>query len=125
MNYFRQNSDVWSNATLILGNQRYSQAEAMALLYRPVRGDVSLLLAGQLIAAKLNVLNLACSLRVDAPLAGADGLLARFAGKLPYHVSAQDSAGAAMLRHAAVLGAYNAGLLPSKECFENARQPNQ
>ena len=53
--YWMRHRDVWPVTELVLGAVRYGQDELLDLLRRPPRGDVTLLLARQLIAAKLNL----------------------------------------------------------------------
>jgi hypothetical protein len=79
-------------------------------LKTPDRGDASIVLAKQLIAAKLNTLNFTRSLPAVPATAHADGTLARFPGKLPYRVLGVSKTSVAMLGDATQLGAFNAGL---------------
>jgi hypothetical protein len=57
--YWKNHSDKWSNALpMMLGTlNSYSQSELLSILKTPVKGDASIILAYQLIAAKLNVAN--------------------------------------------------------------------
>jgi hypothetical protein len=45
-----------------------------------------LILAGQLIAAKLNIANGSDPAPISSPIANANGFLSGFSGKLPYNV---------------------------------------
>src|SRR5262249_21793583 len=55
--FWKNHSDTWPVTSLTLGSQTYTQAELLALFDTPPRGDASLILAHQLIAAKLNIAN--------------------------------------------------------------------
>jgi len=70
-----------------------------------------LILADQLIAAKLNIANGSDPTPVASSIADADALLSTFAGKLPYKVSVTSAAGKAMIIDAGVLDSYNSGAL--------------
>jgi len=52
--YWARRSDAWHANSLTLGGQTYTADELLAILKTPVRQDASLILARQLIAAKLN-----------------------------------------------------------------------
>jgi hypothetical protein len=91
--------------TLTLGSQTYDQAALVALLAAPSRGDASVILAKQLIAAKLNAANGAGG--AENSISNADTLLAAFTGALPYHITTTSSAGSAMVTVAADLATFN------------------
>src|SRR5262249_46034847 len=55
--FWKNHSDTWPVTSLTLGSQTYTQAELLALYDTPPRGDASVILAHQLIAAKLNIAN--------------------------------------------------------------------
>ena len=90
--YWRNHTALWPVDSLDLGqatNPRhaYGKSELIALLDTPVRGDASLILAHQLIAAKLNVANGANPAPVADALSRAAFLLGIFQGsRLPYRV---------------------------------------
>jgi hypothetical protein len=52
--FWENHPNAWPVSSLTLGRQTYTQAELLAILRTPVRGDASLILTYQLIAAKLN-----------------------------------------------------------------------
>lgn len=95
----------------MLGNEIYSQVELLNLLGMPTRGDASLILARQLIAAKLNIANGAGDHAIAAAVAGADRLLSTFAGKLPYGIKTSTVRGQAAVNLANILERYNEGYL--------------
>jgi hypothetical protein len=55
--YWKNHEDAWPVMSLVLGNTTYNQAQLLEILREPVRGDMTVILAHHLIAAKLNVLN--------------------------------------------------------------------
>jgi RHS repeat-associated protein len=115
--YWKNHPEAWPRQVLTLGASTspahtYTQGELLALLHAPVRGDASLSLAHQLIAAKLNVASGAGAAPVALAVGYADWLLGRFPGKLPYRVTPHSKTGLAMLVTAEVLELYNTGRLP-------------
>ena len=95
----------------MLGSQTYSKAELLNILNNPGSGDASMILAVQLIAAKLNIANGSDPTPVASTITHADSLLSMFSGKLPYNVKPSSSIGQMMVSDANVLGNYNNGLL--------------
>ncbi|MCK6592645.1 MAG: hypothetical protein L6Q76_34245 [Polyangiaceae bacterium] len=105
---------------LALGGVIYSHADAMAILQTPSNGDASLILAHQLIAAKLNILvNSASDGAVSSAIADADAWLAANAdadGSLPFGVSPASAEGAEATALATTLDQYNNGLIGPGHC---------
>ena len=95
----------------MLGSQTYTKMELLHILMTPARGDASLILADQLIAAKLNVANGSDPAPVSSTITHSDSLLSGFIGKLPYHVKPSSASGQAMVTDATVLNNYNNGAL--------------
>jgi hypothetical protein len=83
--------DEWPVSSLTLGNQVYNAAELYALLTMDADGDASILLAQQLIAAKLSAAAGTDTTIVNPLIAEADESLAMYDGKLPYDVDEDDS----------------------------------
>jgi predicted outer membrane repeat protein len=114
--YWKRNPD-WPETSLTLGNETYEQSDLMALLNTPTgagrNADASLILARQLIAAKLNVANGSDPTTVSAAITAADYLLAELDGKLPYGVRPSTALGRQMTAIAETLDQYNNGLLTS------------
>jgi hypothetical protein len=108
---FWKNHTDWPVASLTLGCQNYTEAQCLVLLNlsTPARtADASLILAKQLIAAKLNVANNALNWPLIVPvIQQADALLCTFTGALPYHVNPSSTAGQQMVALAALLDAFN------------------
>jgi len=106
---------AWPVPSLTLGSQSYSKPELLALLQQPTRGDASLILAYQLIAAQLNIANSSDPTPVADAIRNADNLLGSFSGKLPYNVGTNSAPGRAMTQNASVLESYNSSIL-TPEC---------
>jgi hypothetical protein len=70
-----------------------------------------MILARQLIAAKLNIANRSDATPISSTIAHADSLLSQFAGKLPYKVKTSSTIGKAMVNDANTLNNYNNGAL--------------
>lgn len=118
--YWKNHAWDWSSVSLDLGGVTYSHAQALAILQSPSNGDASLILAHQLIAAKLNILvNGASSGSVSATVAAADAWLAANAdadGTLPFGVSPASPAGSQATPLANVLDQFNNGLIGPGHC---------
>jgi hypothetical protein len=93
----------------MLGRQTYTQGELLGVLQMRTAHDVSLKLADQLIAAKLNIANGSDPTTIRTTVADADRLLAQFGGKLPYGVSQSSVLGQSMVSDARLLRRYNSG----------------
>lgn len=109
--FWKTHSTAWPVASLSLGNQTYSKEELLAILNTATNGGASLILAGQLIVAKLNIAHGSDPAPISATVAHADSLLSEFSGKLPYRVKTSSPTGQAMVNDAAVLDDYNNGRL--------------
>lgn len=109
--FWKNHASAWPVASLTLGSQTYSEAELLHLLGTPVKGDASLILARQLIAALLNLANGSDPGPASAAVADAQARLATFGGRLPYGVKASSVSGAALIADASLLARYNSGAL--------------
>lgn len=120
--YWKNHASDWSAVSLSLGGVTYTHAAAMAVLQSPSNGDASLILAHQLIAAKLNIqVNGASDGAVASAAADADAWLAANAdadGVLPFGVSPASAAGAEATALANVLDQFNNGLIGPGHCDE-------
>jgi len=106
-----KNTAQWPVTELTLGNQTYTQAELLILFNTPPQGDASLILAHQLIAAKLNAAQGVDMTAVSGIIAQADALLAQFPGKLPLAIEPASADGQALTSMAGVLDVFNSGQL--------------
>src|SRR2546430_17166072 len=95
----------------MLGSQTYSKTELLNILNTTSGGNASLILADQLIAAKLNIANGSDPTPISSTITDADSLFSAFSGKLPYKVRTNSTNGKMMVRDANTLNSYNNGLL--------------
>jgi hypothetical protein len=109
--FWKNHANAWPVASLVLGSEQYSKAELLNLLNNPGGGDASMILAVQLIAAKLSIQAGSDPRPILSVGANADNLLGGFTGKLPYSVKPGTSAGQSMTQAASQLGSYNNGNL--------------
>jgi len=110
--FWKNHPAAWPATNLTLGNETYNQTALLALLQKPPKGgDASLILAHQLIAAKLNVAAGSNPAPVAATVATADVLLSNFTGPLPYGVQASTTDGQQMTALAETLDDYNSEAL--------------
>ena len=105
--FWKNQLDFWRVTSLLLGSQTYTQAELMTLFDTPPRGDASVILAYQLIAAKLNIANGSSPVPIRSAIADADQLLSQFFGKLPYNVETSSAVGQQMVNDTNLLDRYN------------------
>ena len=109
--YWKTHPDAWPVSTLTLGGQSYSMTELLILLWKPVKGDASIILAHHLIAAKLNIAEGTDPAPINDTITSADSLLSGYSAKLPLGVKANTVAGQEMITYASALDDYNNGLL--------------
>lgn len=105
--YWQNHEEAWPVDSLTLGAVTYTKDELLALLSRPTKGDASLILAHQLIAAKLNIASNADPTDIVDAVDTADDLLASFPGDLPFAVGKKDGRRPIMISVAAELDAFN------------------
>lgn len=115
--YWKNHLNAWPVETVTLGVEVYTKEEARAIMRTPTRGDASIILARQLIAAKLNVENGSNPDPAMETIDAADAFLATFPGRLPLGVRTFTEDGKQMLQYAKVLDAYNNGWL-TPNCIE-------
>lgn len=115
--FWKTHPDAWPVARLPLGDDEYSHAEALELLWTPPRADASLILAHQLIAAELNAAAGVDATVVADALAEAHALL-ELPGLLPHGTRASSPEGRAMTAVAEILAAFNEGALTVGDCEE-------
>jgi hypothetical protein len=94
--YWKNHPCAWPVSSLTLGNQTYTKSELLKILKMPKGGDASLILAFQLIAAKLNVLSGADPAPISGLVTQGDALLSLYPGKLPYKVKTASTIGSQM-----------------------------
>ena len=132
--YWKNNPNSWpAGATpMLLGTQSYTKAQLLVILNTQIgsgpKADASLILAQQLIAAKLNVANgAAIPSPVPDSIAAADILIGN--NRIPMKVKPNTPLGQRMVNNAAYLETYNKGLLtaacrPVTESLTSSKQQN-
>jgi hypothetical protein len=75
LGYWKNHPDQWPTTSLTLGTVAYSASELLAILNHPAGGNKLVILAHQLIAAKLNLLSGADPSAAAATIASADALI--------------------------------------------------
>lgn len=73
--FWKTHPNAWPVDEIIIGGRLYTKQEALRILWTPVRGDASIILAYQFIAASLNVAAGASPDAVAAELDAAEALL--------------------------------------------------
>jgi len=73
--YWKNHPEAWPVKSLLLGTVSYTNAQLLAILKTPVRGNGLISLAHQLIAAKLNVANTSDGSAVAKAITAADVLI--------------------------------------------------
>ena len=118
--FWKNKPDDWPVTSLVLGSQTYSRDELLNTLNTTVGGrrgaDASLILAHQLIAAKLSIADKSDATSVGLAISQADVLLAGFAGKVPYGLAPSSAIGDQMTSAAEALDGFNSGVL-STSCI--------
>lgn len=75
LGYWKNHTGVWPVTNLTLGTVNYTAAELLSILNQPAGGNKLVILAHQLIAAKLNLANGADPSAAAATIAAADALI--------------------------------------------------
>jgi hypothetical protein len=113
--YWKNNAGAWPVTSLKLGAVTYDQAQMLAILKKAAgtgnKADASLILAAQLIGAKLNLLKGSGPCPIASTIAAADALIGNRVIPIQPRITPNTTEGANMTATAAVLGQYNNGLL--------------
>ena len=120
--FWKNHPEAWPVTELQLGNVTYNQQELLSILRQPVRGNGLVLLAHQLIAAKLNIANGADGSCIHQTLADArflDRGLGCPASRQRIPATERRS------RYAGVLGSYTEGNLCAPSCDNGSLSPSQ
>ena len=75
--YWKNHEEMWPLSSVLVGANELTQTEAMAVLWTPVRGDATIILAYHLIAATLNVAN-GADPSIQSAIDAANSLLAQY-----------------------------------------------
>jgi hypothetical protein len=124
LGYWMNHEEEWApcalSCPLTLGTVVYTQAQWLEILAMAPEGDASLILARQLIAAKLNVCNGADDTPVAADIAAADALIDGSA--IPMGVASGSSLHQQMTALVPNLDDFNNGLLSGANCAESNKE---
>ena len=117
--------DAWPVESLILGDITYTKAELINLLKTLTKGDASIVLVRQLIAAKLNVNNGADPSVVEGIIVDADYWVANNGDgdTLPYKIKTNTPEGAVVVDLAETLDDYNNGIIGPGHCDDDDPLP--
>ena len=106
--YWKNHQNVWADGSgMMLGTNFYTNAQLEAILQMPVRGDASVALAHQLIAATLNVDSGTDSTAIQPVLDDANSLIG--AGIIPQRISPSSPIGEQMTSDESTLDDFNNG----------------
>jgi hypothetical protein len=110
--FWKNHGKAWPVATLDLGTVSYTEAQLLKILETPpAGGDASLILAHQLIAAKLNLAAGSDPCPIGSIIAAADALIGSRPIPIVPQVTPNSTEGAEMVALAESLNSYNEGLL--------------
>ncbi len=118
--YWKTHPDAWPVSALTLGTVTYTKNQLLDILNTPAGGNGLLILAHQLIAAKLNIANGADPTLVASTIAAADALID---GLVIPPVGSGFLAPSAVNALKDVLDEYNNGSLGTPHCGTVAAQP--
>jgi len=107
--YWKNHPDKWPVSSVQLGAGTVTESQAIAILNTPVRGDATLILAYQLIAAELNAALGNPTSCVSSTISAANALLATY--PVGSNLSSSSSAGVTATALANTLDQYNNGNL--------------
>jgi uncharacterized repeat protein (TIGR01451 family) len=110
--YWKNHPDAWPVEGITIGGVTYTKAEAIAILNTPPDGDATYILAHQLIAARLNILNGADPDAVATTIVEADDWLATHPlGSNPSNPDREEA-----IELSEILDDYNNGLIGPGHC---------
>jgi hypothetical protein len=104
--FWKNHGNQWPVSSLLLGLRTYTEAQLLTILTTSPQGDVSITLADQLIATKLDLANGSDPGPISAAVLAADTELAAV-GPLPASIKGSTTAGQAMTATATILNSYN------------------
>ncbi|WP_437732820.1 hypothetical protein [Sorangium sp. So ce1335] len=118
--YWKNHEESWPVSSLTIGGVEYSQEELLEIFRTAPKGDKSLILGHQLIAALLNVASGASDADLGGALADAEAWMAASKdadGRLPYGVKGGSAADAAVSLNE-TLTAFNEGRVGPEHCTD-------
>jgi hypothetical protein len=111
--YWKNHTGVWPVISLTLGSVNYTAAELLAIFNQPAGGNKLVILAHQLIAAKLSIANGADPSAASATIAAADALIG---GLVVPPVGSDNLPSSPATGYANTLDDYNNGLIGPGHC---------
>jgi len=106
--YWKNHQGAWNDGGgMTLGTTSYTNAQLVAILQTPVRGDASVALAHQLIAANLNIAAGTDPTPIQSTLSDANSLLG--SGTVPEGISPSSGIGQQMENDESILDDFNSG----------------
>ena len=118
--YWKNHTNAWPVTNLTLGTVNYTAAELLSILHEPAHGNGLVILAHQLIAAKLNIANGADPTAAAAAIAAAD---AQIGALVVPPVGAGYLTPASVNATATTLDNYNNGLIGPGHCAPTPTTP--
>jgi len=119
--YWKNHPGAWPTTSLTLGTVNYTAAELLSILNEPAGGNGLIILAHQLIAAKLNILNGADGSFINATIAAAD---AQIGSLVVPPVGSDFLAPAVTSANAHTLDDWNNGITGPGHCAETPATPS-
>jgi hypothetical protein len=113
--YWKNHPGVWPVTSLTLGTVNYSAAQILAILNEPAGGNGLLILAHQLIGAKLSIANGADPTAANAAIASADAMIG---GLVVPPIGSDALSAASVTSLASSLDDYNNGIIGPGHCAE-------
>ncbi len=104
--YWKTHTSQWKVTSLSLLPHNYSQSQLLALLNASSSGDASVILAKQLIAAKLNIANGSLTTPVSGVISSADAKLGSY-GRIACKIKTSSPEGTLMTSWGSTLDKYN------------------
>jgi hypothetical protein len=111
--YWKNHTGVWPVTNLTLGSVNYTAAELLAILNQPAQGNKLVILAHQLIAAKLNIANGADPSAAAATISASDALIGSL---VPPPIGSDDLPSSPATGYANTLDDYNNGIIGPGHC---------
>jgi hypothetical protein len=118
--YWKNHPSAWPVTSLQLGTVTYTAAQLLSILHQPAHGNGLVILAHQLIAAKLNIANGADATAAAAAIAAAD---AQIGGLIVPPVGSGYLSPASVSATATTLDNYNNGIIGPGHCATVPARP--
>ena len=120
LGYWKNHEEEWPVTSLTLGSVSYTAAELLAILNQPAQGNKLVILAHQLIAAKLNLANGADPSAAAATIAAADALIG---GLVCPPIGSDNLPASPATGHSNLLDDFNNGVIGPGHCGTTPATP--